>query len=695
MNSTAASGTITLKILGEFEVRDGTGQLITVTARKNQALLAALALAPSCAMTRARIAGLLWSDRGEDQARTSLRQALAALRKDLGDLGATLLSFGDERVRLDLARIEVDAIEFRRLAKGNDLEALRKAKALLRGNLLADLEIADPAFESWLSQERRRLDDITITLFDKLCEHESGVSLVEMARRLVDLDPTREPSHRRLMLAYAQMGERAAALHQYDLLRNLLRDEFDTVPEGETETLRRRLLSGQFERTDKTAVREVNDLNPLDEPSNERARTASLAQDTAVYERPSVAVLPFLVMGSNSSIGELADGLTEDVITALSHIRAFRVIARNTMFTYKNRAVDVRMIGTDVGARYVLEGSIRHSGDRFRFTAQLIESDTGHHVWADRFDRAGMDLFDMQDQITAHIVTSIQTQIIIHEGRERGGSEGGPSQPAQLLAQSWQKLLFMSVDSLASSKALVERALALDGKSTLGHRMMAVVLYHQAYMGYVPWTRELIDDVYAHAKIAVQADDADEYCYWAMEQAHLMRGEHDLAMTALERALQINGNCSIAIGSKGTVLAWAGDADASIKQNTHALQLNRHDPSNFYRHFGLALARYLASQYAIALEHARIVHQARPDWWLGQLVMAASLAHLDKDYEARRTLNDLQQAHPDLNSMLDMLPFAQQRDRIHLMSGLRKAGLERISDNENTLTKRIPRSVPI
>lgn len=679
MSAAKVSGNIALRILGEFEACDGAGQPIAVPARKNRAMLTALALAPSCVMTRARIAGLLWSDRGEDQARTSLRQALAALRKDLGEAGATLLSFGDERVRLDPTRLQVDAMEFRRLAKSSDLEGLRKAKALLRGNLLADLEIADPAFEAWLFQERSRVNDVAITLYDKLCDLETGTALLEVAGRLVDLDPTREPSHRRLMLAYVQQGERAAALHQYELLRNLLRDEFDTVPDAITESLRRRLLAGQTGHAEKSAVREVSGVNSSNGSSGGRVQAASQSQDWTEFEFPSVAVLPFVGMSSTASIDELADGLTEDVITALSQIRALRVIARNTMFTYKNRAADIRLVGGDVGARYVLEGSIRQSGDRFRFTAQLIEADTGHHVWADRFDCAGIDLFDMQDQITARIVTSIQTQIIIHEGRESAEADTELSHPMSLLAQAWRRLLFLSLESLSASKSLVERALALDHQSTLGHRMMAVVLYHQAYMGHIPWTRELIDRVYAHARFAVQADDADEYCYWAMETAHLLRGEHELAITALDRALQINSNCSIAIGSKGTVLAWAGDFDGSIKQNTLALHLNRQDPTNFYRHFGLALAHYLSSRYATAMEHAKIVHQSRPDWWLGQLVMSASLAHLGKMDEAKRMLGALQEAHADLTSMLEMLPFAKQEDRAHLTAGLQMAGLGEVA----------------
>src|SRR5262249_32824068 len=133
--------------------------------------------------------------------------------------------------------------------------------------------------------------------------------------------------------------------------------------------------------------------------------------------KPSMAVLPFAVMGGGDDMEEFADGLTEDITTGLARISSLRVIARNTMFTYKRRAVDIRGLGRELGAKYVLEGSVRRSGKRIRVTGQLIEAASGHHVWAEQMDRTGDDLLTLQDEITQSIAASVQTQVILHEGK--------------------------------------------------------------------------------------------------------------------------------------------------------------------------------------------------------------------------------------------------------------------------------------
>jgi len=676
---------LALKVLGEFEIRDGAGRLVTVKARKNRALLAVLALSPSCSMTRERMAGLLWSDRGEAQARSSLRQALVALRKDLPDAGTSLLVIGDERVKLVPEHIEVDALQLRQLGVGRDAETLRRASALYRGALLTDCTITDPAFESWLADERRRLRDLAVGVLDKLFDHETGATRIDVAQRLVDLDPSRELSYRRLMLAYVEVGERTLALRQYETLRDMLRDELDAAPEPETEALRRRLLKNM----PGNATMGLTDIRgaPLETLGlSEEVGPRSLADSKAPGdERPVIAVLPFDVFGGDSLLEEFSNGLTEDIITALSHVKAMRVIARNTTFAFKGRASDIRRIAEEVGARYVLEGSVRRSGELLRVSGQLIEATNGHHVWADRIDRRAADIFEKQDEITASIVASVQSQVIHNEGRFAALGAGPDARSPQLLAQAWQKLLILSAPSLASCQSLTKAALALDGRSALADRMMAVALYHQAYMGYVPWTLELIKDVFRHAQASVEADDADEYCHWAMAIAHLLRKEHDLSLASLARALEINPNCSLVIGSTGTVLAWAGQAEASIERNELALKLNRQDPSNFFRYFGLALAHYMAGRYTRALECARIVRQTRTDWWLGQMVVAASLGQLHGKKEAQSSVEDLQHSQPNFASMFAMLPFARFQDRDHFALGLEKAGFV-----QNDMTVRGP-----
>jgi tetratricopeptide (TPR) repeat protein len=344
------------------------------------------------------------------------------------------------------------------------------------------------------------------------------------------------------------------------------------------------------------------------------------------------------------------------------------------MFMHKGRAVDIRSLGRELGARYVLEGSVRRSGTRMRISAQLIEAATGHHIWAGRLDRASSDPFELQDDITSSIVASVQTQLILSEGRV--ASDGRPESASKLLARSWQQFLNLTEPSLASSKLLAERALSLGGQDGMAHRMLAVTMYHQVYMGFAPWTDAAIDYIFSHARLSVEAEDADEYSHWAMECAHLLRKEHARAMASLRRALDINPHCSLAHGSIGTVLAWAGEPDAAIKSNEVALRMNPDDPSNFFRDLGLALAHYLSARYDQASFHATSVVQVRPHWWLGLLFSAASAAQLDRSEDARRMLEELDRVRPGLTcKSLSFLPFATDRDREHLLDGLRKAGL--------------------
>ena len=215
---------------------------------------------------------------------------------------------------------------------------------------------------------------------------------------------------------------------------------------------------------------------------------------------------------------------------------------------------------------------------------------------------------------------------------------------------------------------------AVDAKKVA--REKAVCLYHQVYMGFLPWTDVALDDIFLHATLAIQAEDADEYCHWAMECAYLLKKEHAHALRSLHRAIEINPNCSLAHGSIGTVLAWWGQFDEAIKSNELALRMNPDDPTNFFRHLGLSLAHYLASRYDQALFHVNHVVQLRPQWWLGLILHAASLAQIGRAEDAVRTLKELERVRPGVTcDTLLILPFAETRDREHLLAGLRKAGM--------------------
>jgi adenylate cyclase len=206
--------------------------------------------------------------------------------------------------------------------------------------------------------------------------------------------------------------------------------------------------------------------------------------------------------------------------------------------------------------------------------------------------------------------------------------------------------------------------------------LLAAGIWHQAYRGFIPWDRAAADRVMLYAQRAVVAEDADEYSHWMLALAHLMACQHDRAVVSLRRALDINPSFSLGYGTLGTVLAWAGESDESIANNEIALRINPSDPLNPHRYFGLALAHHLASRYVKALEYASLVVQLRPNWWLGLIVYAASLAQVGKTAEAGRACIDLRGAKPDMTlASLKDLPFAKASDRDHVADGLRKAGL--------------------
>jgi TolB-like protein len=660
------------RILGPFEVCTQDGKPVTVSSRKGQALLAILALSPKAVATRERISSLLWSDRGEEQAQGSLRQLLVALRKDLSVCGEDVLTSAGFQVALNRSAMEIDAIELRSLARSGDLEDLRRAAALYRGELLADAGIRDAGFTDWLRDARETLRNVAVGVLEKLCTEEIGEPRRAAADRLLALDPARETAHRALMKIFTAAGEAPLALRQYELCRRALERELQARPGQKTEALRQSIIE---------ASRETAAAAPPQPPTMSAGQAAREADPPArlldgTQDVPSIAVLPFDPMSRTDELEALADGLTEDITSALVRIQALKVVARNTAFRFKGHAVDIREVGRQLDADYVIEGSVRMRGSRIRVTAQLIEAASGHHIWADRIDQPQQEVHDHLDEVTASIVASVQTQIILNEGRLAAVQDGTTSRPARLLARSWEQLLMLNVDSLATSLALAERAFSTGGSQPVANRMIAAALYHQAYMGYRPWNAELVEKIHAHARAAIAADRADEYCHWAMEMAHLMRKEHDRAMASLRRALEINPSCSIAIGSMGTVLAWQGKCEESVQQNERALRLNPQDPSAFYRHFGLALAHYLAGRYAAAYEHVGVTVQTRPDWWLAQLVATAALGKLGHSDEAARMLDMLRRTRPNINAHeLEMLPFATLRDREHLCDGLRLAGL--------------------
>ncbi len=409
--------------------------------------------------------------------------------------------------------------------------------------------------------------------------------------------------------------------------------------------------------------------------------TASKEPPLPLPDKPSIAVLPFLNMSGDAEQEYFADGLTEDIITGLSRVRSLFVIARNSVFAYKGQAVALAQVARDLGVRYVLEGSLRKSSQRVRITAQLSDATTGRHVWAEKFDRELIEIFDLQDEITRDVVASTQTQIMMAEG---GPGQSAPSRGEKrpdlgvwsLVSRSMARIHELTPKALADAKQLAEQALAIDPACAAAWRCLSIAVYHQALMLTAADYEAALAEALELAERSVALDGNDEYAHWNLGNVLVALRRHDQGIRALERAVEINPNYSTARGSLGTVLCYVGRAAEGIEKNQIAIRSDPLNPSIFFRYSGIALGYYLIGDEARAVEWAQKSIQRNRSWYLGHVYLVAALARLDRHEEAEAALRDYLALCPTASiAGLKRLPFKNADDAERLWAGLRQAGL--------------------
>jgi adenylate cyclase len=370
----------------------------------------------------------------------------------------------------------------------------------------------------------------------------------------------------------------------------------------------------------------------------ERSRT-SAKPTLALPDKPSIAVLPFENMSAEQDQEFFADGLTEDIITALSRISALFVIARNSTFTYKGKATNVRDLGRDLGVRYVLEGSVRKLGTRLRITGQLVEAATGNHVWAEKYDRDVADLFDIQDEITRNVAASVDTQIRLAEGDSAAHANPTEIQVWSLAKQAIRLIYELTEEPILRAKGLAEQALALAPNSGLAHQALSLAIDHltlvKAMRG-LPPEQDRLDEALHHALRAVQLNQNDEYSHWVLGNAYFRLRDYDRSIAAHKRALEINPSCPLASGVLGGALLQKGEPQGSIPYTEFAIRSNPRDPSVFFRYTNMARAHLMLGNYQTALEWTEKAIVRKPQWPGAYLVAAACWFHLNKMDEGRK-----------------------------------------------------------
>ena len=331
-------------------------------------------------------------------------------------------------------------------------------------------------------------------------------------------------------------------------------------------------------------------------------------------------------MSSDPEQEYFADGITEDIITELSRFKGLMVIARNSTFTYKNQAVDVKKVGTQLGVKYVLEGSVRRVGPRVRITTQLIEAHTGGHVWAERYDRELIDIFELQDEITKSVVATLQTEMILREGSLAERTSIPNIQTWTMSKKAWKLLYSLTRESLSEARSIARAMMESDPTSPEGYRLFSLVTLHLVFMGFAEQRAQEVDQARQSIHVAVRMDENNEHTQWALAILYgFFDGKFAESEAAAKRSIEINPNFALGYGTYGTVLAYAGRAEESIAKTQYAIRLNPRDPSIFFRYSALSIAHFLLSDFEQSRKWAQLAVERKPDWWVTRAVLTASL----------------------------------------------------------------------
>ena len=399
---------------------------------------------------------------------------------------------------------------------------------------------------------------------------------------------------------------------------------------------------------------------------------------TSAPERLSIAVLPFNNMSADPEQEFLADGLSEDIITGLSKIRWFLVIARNSTFTYKGQAVDIKQVARELGVRYVLEGSVRKAGNRIRVTAQLIDAATGLHVWAERYDRELQDIFDLQDEITHTIVARVEPEISAAE-RDLAISRRTEHLGAW---ECYQRGLWHMWDynreNHNKALELLNRATELDPNFSTAYAYLCYAYYEGVVMGWPDDPDHDLDLGMKAARQALKVDDKDPVGYFAIGRIHMMQGAHDASIGALETAIQLNPSFSQAHHGLGMVLALSGQLDEARAEFEKVERLSPRDPILWASTVTHAMADVLAGDAEAALHWVQKTRQLpRATGYWPHAVGAAALVQAGRVDEAREevqaALREL--PHLSISYLAKSLPTKHPGGLDPYLDALRAAGL--------------------
>jgi len=643
--------TLRLNVLGPFHAEWSDGTPLEVTGKKTQALMGYLAVESARPHTRDQLAGLLWSETGDERARHNLRQALSKIRRSHGPL----ISTSGDALTLDLTLCTTDVREFERLAGSHDIDELSHCIALYRGELLDGLVLREPVFDEWILGAQHRLRRSAYNAIERLAhgliEAERSEEAIDVLNRRIAMDPACEPAHRHLMEVFARTGRRSDALRQYQFLSDALQRELGAEPSAETKVLHER-------------IRDIDSTAGAPPAAPRKAAPAS-----AEHELPGVAVLPFDNL-SGPDDGYFVDGMTEDIITALSHFSSLLVISRLSTFAYRDGEASDQRIAEELGAQFLVRGSVRRAGDRVRINVQLIDAHAGSTLWAHRFDRELEDVFLVQDELTSTIVSTLAGRV---EAARLAQARRAPRERLDAydyVLRGKEHHHRYTEDDCRSAIEMFEHAVESDPDYAIAHAWLACGL-GQAMLYRPDQQAELVDQAQRAAERGLELDETESECHRILGQVSMIRRNLDRAIRHQERGLFLNPNDDRSVCAMGEFLSFVGRSEEAEAWIRKAMKLNPYHPPRFWSHLARALfhqGRYEEASQALQNVRAPRVRE--------QAFQVAARAKIGDAKALARSVAELREASPSFSAdkFVDQLPYEHEGDREALREALQAAG---------------------
>jgi TolB-like protein/DNA-binding SARP family transcriptional activator len=659
VDSTASQTTYRLNLLGGFALSRRDGAVAGLSTRKAQFLLAYLAMPAGTPHARAKLAALLWGDSGEEQARGSLRNALAAIR---AVLGPDALRSDRDTIAIAPDMIEVDLDLLARAADGSLDIADANLAHMIRSELLEGQQAPTSELEDWLTFERARAQRLAFAAGGRsITRHEERSDLaaaIGMAELLLTLDPLREKTHRLLIRLLMAAGEGSRAMAQIEACKAVLRRELGIAPSAETLALADGLFRGG---------RTIAAASP---PSNDPAGTEP---PTAF----SIVVLPFANISGDPEQRPIAEGFQEDLITELSRLRDFSVISRQSSALFSSRPESATAAATELSVRYALNGSIRRAAGRIRVNVQLIDAQGNRCIWAERYDRDMADIFSVQDDIVANIIGSVDSEVR-HDERDRAMRKPPSALDAWEMFHRGLSLIYrFTREANAEGDSWFRKAMDRAPDFALPYAGLAYSHLVKVMWYFTPESSKTVAEGVGLARLALARDPTSAFAQVALGRLQIFAGDLQGAIHSLRSAIATNPNFAQAHYGLAQALVFAGQPIDALGEIDIATKLSPKDPLASLFLTLKSFCHFSLGEFAEAESAARTATQMQSRETWSRLALAAALVQLDRRQEAEGLVREARRIEPSLTlaSFGDLIRHGSPETKERIISSLSAAGI--------------------